>query len=695
MTRPYTILQLALLLIFGGIDTSGLFGQADLSTRVSLEAKNMPLETALKHLEQQTTLHFSYSRDLIPEMKKINGTYKDEPLQNVLTSILRRTDIRFKLIGAQILLIPGDEATNRTRTLLHGYVREQGSGEALIGAVVYDKRSGIGAYTNRFGFYNLELPADSLEIIVSYMGYDKKTSRLKGAGSMQLHWELAISELAMGTVEITSDEFDRWEKATQMSQFRISAMELRKVPALLGEVDVMRTLQMLPGVRAGNEGTAGLYVRGGGPDQNLILLDDVPIYNASHLFGFFSVFNSDAIKSVELTKGGFPARYGGRLSSVVDVRMKDGDLENYHLDAAVGLISANFTAQGPIQKGKTSFMVSGRRSYLDALAVPIQKFTVNRNGGTGSVMGYRFWDLNAKVNHILSDKDRLYLSAYAGRDRMTGRTRYEDLDDPENNYFEQEGGLAWQNLIGSFRWNHLFSERMFVNTALIYSDYKFSLEDELLSVGTGPRDGGTSSSLYLSRIRDVGIKTDFEFRAGRNHNIRWGAALTQHRFRPGSNLRMNSGSFGTDEIVWEAPRIPALEGYAYAEDEIRFHPRISANLGVHASAFQVRGKIWPSLQPRLSGRFQLSERTAIKASYVTMVQNLHLLTNSGIGLPTDLWVPPTESILPQQSWQAAAGVGGSFGPHFEWSVEAYHKQMDNVIAYRSGAVFADTEANWE
>lgn len=694
MKSRYVFFKKVLLFWLAILLSSGLFGQTGLLTPVSLKADKMPLEKALQKLEQQTEFRFSYSRDLIPQGKKVTCEFEQEELKTVLESILDGTGIQFKKTGSQIILIPLKTPINE-KTLLHGFIRDQTSGEALIGAVVYDKRSGIGAYTNKYGFYSLELPPDSLEILVQYMGYDNTTTLMAGGGPHKMDQELKLSDLALEAVEIMADDFAGLERETQMSQFRISPMELKKIPALAGEVDILRSLQMLPGVRGGYEGTAGLYVRGGGPDQNLILIDDVPVYNVSHLFGFFSVFNSDAIRSVELTKGGFPARYGGRLSSVLDIRMKEGNLNKFGLDASIGLISAQMTAEGPIKKGKSSFMISGRRTYLDALAVPFQKIIRKANDDTGHLVGYRFWDLNAKVNHIFSDKDRLYLSVYSGRDREHHSTRYTDQRNPETNYIEQSGGLAWHNLISSLRWNHQFSDRMFVNTALIFSDYQFSVSDKVTIADSLPYNSGSSSINYLSRIQDIGVKTDFDYHPGRNHTFHWGAAFTRHNFRPGANRDETSGALGNTQQYYEAPRIPAPEGYLYIEDEIRFHPRISANLGAHASSFWVKGENYKSLQPRLSGRFQVTEKTALKASFVTMSQNLHLLTNSGIGLPTDLWVPPTDKVLPQQSWQVAAGLGGRLGEQFEWSIEGYLKETENIIAYQNGALLINTSENWE
>lgn len=694
MKTRYTFFKKILLFQLAVLLSAGLYGQTGLQTPVSLKADNLPLEKALQQLEKQTEMRFSYSRDLIPQGKKVTCEYEQQELKTVLKAILEGTGIEFQKAGSQIILVPLATPVN-DKTLLNGYIRDQNSGEALIGAVVYDRRSGIGTYTNRYGFYSLELPADSLEIVVQYMGYGQTTTLMAGGGRHKMDQGLKLADLELGAVEIRADDFSGMEKETQMSQFNISPMELKKIPALAGEVDVLRTLQTLPGVRGGYEGSAGLYVRGGGPDQNLILIDDVPVYNVSHLFGFFSVFNSDAIRSVELTKGGFPARYGGRLSSVLDIRMKEGNLHKFGLDASIGLISAQMTAEGPIKKGKSSFMISGRRTYLDALAVPFQKIVRDKNDGSGTLVGYRFWDLNAKVNHIFSDKDRLYLSVYSGRDREHHSTRFTDQDNPETNYVEQSGGLAWHNLISSLRWNHQFSDRMFVNTALIYSDYQFSVTDIVTIVDTTPFNAGFSSIGYLSKIQDIGIKTDFDFHPGRNHTFHWGAAFTRHHFRPGANHEQASGSFGDGQLSYQATPIAAPEGYLYIEDEIRFHPRISANLGVHASSFWVKGKNYKSLQPRLSGRFQITEKTAFKASFVTMSQNLHLLTNSGIGLPTDLWVPPTDKILPQQSYQVAAGLGGRLGEQFAWSIEGYLKEMDNIIAYRNGALLIDTNENWE
>lgn len=694
MKTTLTIYKFGLLLAIQLLLLSPLQAQTSLETEISIEIKEMPLEKVLQEIEDQTEFKFSYSRDLIPNDHKVTGKFEKQPLRDVLKVILEGTGIRFERIGTQIALIPSGKPLKR-KANLNGFITDQLSGEVLAGAAIYDKLSGIGTYSNKYGFYSLDLPSDSSEILVTYMGYSESSRKLILTAKDRINWELAPAELELGTVEINGKGMEGPEKATQMSSFKLSRVELKKAPALLGEVDMVRTLHLLPGVRAGYEGSAGMHVRGGGPDQNLVLLDDVPIYNSSHLFGFFSIFNPDAVRNVELVKGGFPARYGGRTSSILDVRMKEGNMNEFGLDASIGLIAAKATAEGPIKKGKTSFMLSGRRTYLDALAVPLQKRANKRSGAPGSLFGYRFWDFNGKINHKFSEKDRLYLSFYAGRDRENHVVRFNNSLDPENNYVEQKGGLAWHNVVSSLRWNHLFSDRLFVNTALIYSDYKFDLSDGVVSVDPDPEENGSSTLDYHSRIQDIGVKTDFYFRPGRRHVIQWGGALTRHRFQPGVRYQFNEGSFGDNEIEFTAPNIPALEGNVYVEDEVEFNSKVSANLGLHASSFKIGDTFYNSLQPRFSGRYQFAKRTALKASFATMAQNLHLLTNSGVGLPTDLWVPPTEKVLPQKSMQVAVGFGGSIGKLFEWSVEGYYKKMENIITYDDQSTFLDLRTGWE
>lgn len=599
-----------------------------------------------------------------------------------------------------LLIVPFAQAQT-PRFTISGYVQEAESGEKLIGATVIAPKLKAGTVTNKFGYFSLTLPADSVQLVVSFVGYQSKIVRLKLNRDVQMQIELKLDE-SSEAVEIAADRVESIVETTQMSSIDIPISQIKKIPAIMGETDVIKAIQLLPGVSGGTEGASGLYVRGGSPDQNLILLDGAPVYNVSHLFGFFSVFNSDAIKNVELVKGGYPARYGGRLSSVLDISMKEGNMRDFEAEGAIGLIASRLTVQAPIKKDKASFILSGRRTYIDLLARPIIKATASNNGDE-VVVGYYFYDLNGKVNYIVSPKDRIYLSAYLGDDRFYNDVSYQISSQSGTNLYERnKGGLEWGNLTSTLRWNHVFSPKLFANTMLTYSNYQFDINLAFSSdewVNNKVRTD-TQKAKYFSGIKDQSAKIDFEYLPNPQHTIRFGTSAIHHTYKPGAAAFRftNANGVATDSTITPKTALTSANEFAvYAEDDWAVSPIFKVNGGLHFSAFNVSGKTFTSLQPRLAARLKLGD-VAVKASYATMQQYIHLLTNSGIGLPTDLWLPATPKAPPQQSWQAAAGLAYSFGKEngFEVSIEGYYKDMKNVLEYKEGSsFFNDPASDWQ
>lgn len=568
---------------------------------------------------------------------------------------------------------------------ISGYVEDEASGEKLLAVNIFDAKSQLGAITNTYGFYSLTLPKDSVVLAFSYVGYETKYLPVYLDRDIAINVKLS-NAVNLATVEVIADEVETIEERTEMSTVDIPVEQIKKIPALLGEVDVLKALQLLPGVQSGGEGQSGLYVRGGSPDQNLILLDGVPVYNASHLFGFFSVFNADAIKDVKLTKGGFPARYGGRLSSVIEINMKEGDMNEWHGSGSVGIIASKLTVEGPIKKGKTSMIVSGRRTYIDLLARPIIKQGFKANGSEGNA-GYFFHDINAKLNHKFSDKDRLYFSVYTGKDEFYFREKFDKEDDKSESRFN----LGWGNITSALRWNHLWTNKLFSNTTITYSRYKFDTgasEDDQFNNGNFEERDKFSLN-YLSGINDWTGKIDFDYYPNPNHYIKFGANITQHNFNPG---RFDLNILSVDEIdtyeldtILGQDKISAQEIVAYIEDDMRIGEHLKINGGLHFSAFNVKDKFYTSLQPRLSLRYLTDSKLALKASFATMRQYVQLLTNESAGFPTDLWLPTTKRVRPQNSWQAAIGAAKTFNKKYEVSIEAYYKEMTDLLAYREGS----------
>jgi hypothetical protein len=574
------------------------------------------------------------------------------------------------------------------RFTISGYISDAESGERLIGATVFDKNSAQGTISNTFGYFSLSLPSDSVHLLVSYVGYTASKQSFYLNADQTLSVKLDPAGI-LKEVEIVAERYERIEERAQMSRIDVPIEQIKQVPALLGEVDVLKALQLLPGVSSGGEGQSGLYVRGGGPDQNLILLDGVPVYNASHLFGFFSVFNADAIKDVSLTKGGFPARYGGRLSSVIEINMKEGNENEFHGEGSIGIVASKLTLEGPIQKGKSSFIVSGRRTYIDLLAQPLIQASLKSEGSEGKI-GYYFYDLNAKVNHRFSDKDRVYLSFYTGKDKfylnLTENYDYNDYEDR----FNVRSGLGWGNVTTALRWNHIFKPKLFANATLTYSRYNFNTE-----AGGGERsrmlpDGEWEESEfrlnYFSGIDDVAAKLDFDYMPLPNHLVKFGANAIVHTFHPG---QFDTKIVETDGLNIETsigqPDVHATEFATYVEDDWKIGSRLRVNYGLHLSGFVLKDDPYLSLQPRINARYLFDGGWALKGAFSTMRQYIHLLTNESIGLPTDLWLPTTKQVKPQDSWQVALGVAKTLGDGYEFSVEGYYKEMDNVIAFKEGA----------
>lgn len=588
-----------------------------------------------------------------------------------------------KRILTVLLALAFITANSQTRFTISGYVTDGASGESLAGATVYEIKSLSGTATNLYGFYSLTLPAGNVSINFSFIGYESKLIELSLQHDTVISINLIPGKL-LDEITVSATGSSRRFESTQTSAISMQMSEVKSLPTFLGETDLMKALQLTPGVQSGNEGTGGIYVRGGGPDQNLILLDGVPVYNVSHLFGFFSVFNADAIKSMELIKGGFPARYGGRSSSVVDIRMKEGNMNTFSGEGAVGLISSRLTLEGPLVKEKSSFIISGRRTYIDILARPLIKKSSNGEED----IGYYFYDLNTKVNYKFSDKSRIYFSAYMGDDRF-----YNSYKEKAHNFTSKsEGGIDWGNITAAMRWNRIFSNKLFSNYTLTYSNYNFntSFEDDLQYKESKTRE--YSGIIYKSGIKDWALRVDFDYIPLPGHYIKFGAAATHHKFSPGA---LGIKSVDIKDTIVGAKKINSGEFNAYFEDDVKISENLKINAGVHFSAFNVREKTYTSLEPRLSTRLITGPGLSVKASYARMKQYIHLLTNAGISLPTDLWVPTTDQIKPQASDQVSLGLFKDYRGEYEFSAEAYYKKMHNVLEYEEGSGFFSINTNWE
>ncbi|UOY05797.1 TonB-dependent receptor [Muricauda sp. SCSIO 64092] len=561
---------------------------------------------------------------------------------------------------------------------ISGYVNERGSEELLLGVSIYVPQLQKGTVSNDYGFYSLTLPRGRHTLVVSYIGFSTRRINVDLTGNIELDIILKPNTEQLDEVVVTAGSQLQESKVTQMSSLKLNPEIVENVPALLGEKDVLKTLQLLPGISGGTEGSSGFFVRGGTPDQNLIILDDAVVYNSNHLFGFFSVFNGDAIKSVEAFKGGFPARFGGRLSSVVKIDMKDGNKEKLTGKFNIGLISSSLLLEGPINKGKTSFIFSGRRTYADLLAKPFLPKDVNA--------GYFFMDLNFKMHHIFDDDNKLYWSNYYGEDRFFSNERYDDGD-------RFKARLDWGNITSSLRWNHRFSNKFFSNTSLIFSNFKFRISQEDIF------EDQENIFRTSSGINDYTLKNDFNYYPNPAHSIRFGVLGTVHNFTPQRLFVQDSflENQDTEQVL------NSFEGATFIEDDWKATEKLNVSAGLRFSYFKQNVTSYNYLEPRLGLSYRLGPTFAAKGSYANMNQFVHLLSSSGIGLPTDLWVSATDNVRPQRAQQFALGVAKDFTEsQYSLSLEGYYKTMDDIIEYKEGASFlvlddfeTAKEVDWE
>ncbi len=541
------------------------------------------------------------------------------------------------------------------KTTVSGYIRDAGSKEALIGASVTISKLKTGSSTNQYGYFTVTLPnVDTSTVVFSFNGYQPVVKKFFGGKNIQLNIFLTPETNTLNEVVVKSNRnADNVEK-TQMGVIDVPIQSIKELPVLLGEHDILKTIQLLPGVQSGQEGTTGFYVRGGNSDQNLIQMDEATVYNPSHLFGLFSTFNINAVNSVKLIKGGFPSQYGGRLSSILDIKMKEGNKEHFQAEGGLGLISGNLMLQGPIKKGKSSFIISARRSYVGAFLKLISKST-----------SYRFYDINAKVNYELGIKDHLFLSIFRGNDNAA-YTAANSL-----NY-----GINFGNSTGTLRWNHLYGNKIFSNTSIIYNDYHLQL--------------GTSQNNYYqvlyTGVKDITAKTDFTVIPNTSHNIKFGLAYTYHTLYPGAisaktPKKGNKIAINSDSLT----KRYSNEAAFYVNDDYRIADNFSIHYGVRLPFFNGGGGNYVFIEPRVTARLSLDNSTSIKASYTRMNQFVHLVPSSTASLPADIWLTSSKTIRPQKSNQVSIGLFKNFKENeIETSVELYYKTMKNQVLFNEG-----------
>jgi hypothetical protein len=594
-----------------------------------------------------------------------------------MKTILKRISVLFILV-----LISFISAQSQSY-ILSGKVTDEQTGESLIGAAILNINNAKQyATTNEKGYYQIFLEPGKYTFKISSVGYEAKQVSLEIIKNTAKNFQLKPEAINVREVIVKSEASDKNVKSIEMSKVQLSGKTIKKLPVIFGETDVLKTITLLPGIKSGGEGNTGFYVRGGGPDQNLVLLDDAVVYNASHLLGFFSVFNGDAVEDIEVIKGGMPANYGGRLSSIVSVGMKEGDKYKYRVNGGVGLISSRLQVEGPIQKGKSSFVISGRRTYGDVVARPFLADSLKENA-------LYFYDLNTKLTFNLSPKDRLYFTGYLGRDV------FRFVNNRVNRFTFTVG---WGNRIASARWNHIYNSKLSSNVSLTYNDFELGSKAEFAS--------GTLD--VFSGLRDITGKADYIYIPQKNIKLKYGAQYIYHTFIPGILSAQQAGV----NINSEINRQFAHEGAAYVSLDWEASTRWFINVGLRYSAFDQVGpykqplfdelgaptgeflefsrgtsiQLWHGAEPRFSFRYIINPTTSIKGSYTRTLQYLHLATSSSATLPTDLWVPSSRLVRPQIANQVALGLFKNFKDDtYETSIETYYKPMQNQIEFKPGA----------
>jgi len=570
---------------------------------------------------------------------------------------------------------------SQDKVTLNGYIKDITNGETLIGATCFINGPDVGATSNEYGFYSLTVTPGSYIVEYSYLGFETLTQKIELTSDIKMDIELQEEATAIDEVVITAEQEDKNVSNVEMSTNKLDVATIKKMPSLLGEVEIIRSIQLLPGVSTVGEGASGFNVRGGSIDQNLVLLDEAPVYNSAHLFGFFSVFNPDAVKDVKLYKGGIPSRYGGRLSSILDVRMKEGNNKNLSINGGVGFIFSRLAIEAPIVKNKSSFIIAARRSYIDVLSKPF----LNEENSNSLL---NFYDLTLKTNYKISEKDKLFLSGYLGRDNFV---------------FGEQAGFNWGNGTATLRWNHLFSEKLFSNLTFYFSDYDYT-------INFGDDDRNRFD--WNARIVNYSVKPEFNLFLNPENLIRFGAQAIVYKFEPGNAVGVSEGEvndFSLDNKF-------AIETALFIENEQDLNDNIKVNYGLRWSHFNYTGRgnaytfaegipgvrkqvtgseffeQWETIQtynnfePRFSIKYQLNPSSSLKASYNRMSQYIQLVSNTTASTPVDVWTPATNNIKPQIADQFAIGYFKNFSNNkYEFSAETYYKKLDNIVDYIDGA----------
>ncbi len=679
-----------------------LFTQSPLETKLDYKVEDQTVENALYELISSSKVSIIISNNLLPKNIKVSLDVKEATVKNILESILKETKLTYQIVGNQIVIVKQPEPVIKRKYTLSGFIENKETGEKIVNAGIYDSKTQIGALSNEYGFFSLTLPEGEVELVCSYLGYQTFTTTILHSQNQKLN--ISLNHTFLKEIVITAKNDSVFVESPSLNSDYLMMDNVNKLPSLGGESDVVRLTHLLPGIQTGADGVGGISVRGGNVDQNLFLLDGVPVYNPHHAIGIYSIYNSSAIRSAELIRGPFPAKYGGRISSVMDVRTKEGNMKESSVDLDMGLTSMKLKLEGPIKTDKTSYFISGRQSLFHLYSIPLTR-RIREDNGIDGFISYSFFDLNLKLNHKISESDHFYISYYRGSDNFTDENTFQRTASPDFLFdIDDFETISWGNEIGSFRWNHVFNPKLFANITLTYSRYFYEASN-LVAIRT------SQDSIFLnartgdfeneSRNRDLAGSIEFDYALNENHLLEFGLNATYHRFKLSTSLEEKTVfELKTTEFLLGDSVPYILKSYefdAFIQDQWKISDQWNANIGLRISAMGWTDKTYLLPQPRLSLNYYPSDKAQFQLALGKTVQHLHLLSpsNNISGLPKDLWVNSTSLIRPQESWQFMIGFQQKFKNGVEFNFSHYYKKLDNLISFKESSLLLFNSDDWQ
>ena len=703
MIFPKSLFYIICVSLLISMAVSPMYGQENLETPLTVSFKDITREDALWKLGEISQFAVTYNNEDIPDTR-VTLDFKNSPLKNILQELLSSTDLLFDLTDGQIIIYKNPYR----KVNFNGYVEDRETGERLIGANVYGSESLKGTTSNIFGFFSLSLSTRNKTITVSYLGYESEQIFINGKNDYPTTITLS-PQATLPEIIVTDRIYLESQIPFRIDNSILSKTAAKQYPSLGGEVDILRMIQQLPGAQTGTDGIGGLNIRGGNSDQNLVLLDGAAIYNPYHTLGLFSIFDINSIQKVNYLRGQFPARYGGRLSSVVDIRTKDGNNKKKIFQFSTGLLSTKASLEGPIIKNKMSYFLSYRRSHIDPFLKKYSRDKRAEDNGSG-FYNYAFGEFTGKLSYSFSKKDRIFFSVYEGFDKYENQNlSILDQDQFFTASSTQLQNLDWGNTVAALRWNHIYGSKVFSNLSLTFSRFNFKSDDYEQEVYNIQFDGGVVNdtfsyqSLYRSLIEKTHLKYDIDIIPNASHYIRLGTAVASHNFVPGI-LNSEISMFDIENIRDSITQNPlsSTEWNFYIEDEWTILPSLFLNIGIYNTLFIVKDKTYVLPNPRLNLNYNASQKLRLHTSINRTSQNLHVLTRSGEGFPTDLWVPSTSKVGPKTSWLLDVGLNYKISDRWNIAIDGYYKKMYNLIEYKENVNFGTVNnettlnaSNWE